>query len=415
MAVGPGPPVAGHVLDHREHPTGQQTLGGGAPDELSEAEVARRDLTARGLATGPALHLEASSRDTLQNLRNARDMLPPTRRVTLLSSRPELAVVGESVPHEAAALHVTGHALYTDDLVGRTSGVLHAHPVQAPHTHARVTRLDPAPAYAVPGVVRVLTAADVPGVNDAGIKHDEPLFPSEVMYHGHSVAWVLGETLEAARRGALAVEVDYEPLPSILTVEEAIADPHDLSNDLVNAQQARRALDYLVGFNLSPLLWKKIRPGLSAGRVQSPALRLIVERDDEIAAFVPREYWTIDAELEKDGRRFPARLVAYAGEKLEQFTLHTAAQARARPRVVMSFHQKRDSLRLSGLLVSGEELAGRPAVLDAPVGQGHVVLFAIRPFWRWESQGSFALVFNTIMNWNDLNVAWPAGLKPSTA
>jgi len=92
----------------------------------------------------------------------------------------------------------------------------------------------------------------------------------------------------------------------------------------------------------------------------------------------------------------------------------TAAQARARPRVILSFHQKRDSLRLSGLLVNGEELAGRPAVLDAPVGQGHVVLFAIRPFWRWETQGSFALVFNTILNWNDLNVAWPATLRPAT-
>ena len=81
---------------------------------------------------------------------------------------------------------------------------------------------------------------------------------------------------------------------------------------------------------------------------------------------------------------------------------------------MLSFHQKRDSLRLSGLLVNGEELAGRPAVLDAPVGQGHVVLFAIRPFWRWETQGSFALVFNTILNWNDLNVSWPAGPKPGT-
>jgi len=91
----------------------------------------------------------------------------------------------------------------------------------------------------------------------------------------------------------------------------------------------------------------------------------------------------------------------------------TAEQGRTRPRVVMSFHQKRDSLRLSGLLVSGEELAGRPAVLDVPVGQGHVVLFAIRPFWRWETQGSFALVFNTILNWNDLGVAWPMNLKPS--
>lgn len=91
----------------------------------------------------------------------------------------------------------------------------------------------------------------------------------------------------------------------------------------------------------------------------------------------------------------------------------TADQARTRPRVVLGFHQKRDSLRLSGLLVGGEELAGRPAVLDAPVGQGHVVLFAIRPFWRWETQGSFAFVFNAIMNWNDLGVAWPNNLKPA--
>src|SRR4029079_8244052 len=76
--------------------------------------------------------------------------------------------------------------------------------------------------YDVDGVVRVLTAEDVPGVNDAGIKHDEPLFPSEVMFHGHAVCWVLGESLDAARRGAEAIEVDYEPLPSLMTLTEAI-------------------------------------------------------------------------------------------------------------------------------------------------------------------------------------------------
>jgi len=139
-----------------------------------------------------------------------------------LSQRPDNPVVGETMPHESAALHVTGRALYTDDLVGRTSNVLHAHPVQAPHPHARVTGLDVAAAYDVEGVVRVLTAADVPGVNDAGTKHDEPLFPSEVMYFGHAVCWVLGETLEAARRGAAAIEVDYSELPALLSVEEAI-------------------------------------------------------------------------------------------------------------------------------------------------------------------------------------------------
>jgi hypothetical protein len=97
----------------------------------------------------------------------------------------------------------------------------------------------------------------------------------------------------------------------------------------------------------------------------------------------------------------------------DQDSTLTREQARARPRVVLAFHQKRDSLRLSGLLVAGEELAGRPAVLDAPVGQGHVVFFAIRPFWRWETQGSFALAFNTIMNWNDLATAWPMNLRPA--
>ncbi|WP_447925233.1 xanthine dehydrogenase molybdopterin binding subunit [Georgenia muralis] len=139
-----------------------------------------------------------------------------------LSERPERPVVGVSVPHESAELHVTGAALYTDDLVVRTAGVLHAWPVQAPHAHARVMSLDTSGATTVPGVVRVLTGADVPGVNDAGVKGDEPLFPTEVMYFGHPVAWVLGETLEAARLGAEAVRAEYEVLSSLLTLGEAM-------------------------------------------------------------------------------------------------------------------------------------------------------------------------------------------------
>jgi xanthine dehydrogenase large subunit len=141
-----------------------------------------------------------------------------------LSERPVEAVVGLSLPHESAALHVTGEALYTDDLVVRTRDVLHAWPVQSPYAHARIVDLQVKPAYDVPGVVRVLTSDDVPGVNDAGVKHDEPLFPdAEVMFHGHAICWVLGETLEAARLGAEAVQVEYEPLPSLVTVREAIA------------------------------------------------------------------------------------------------------------------------------------------------------------------------------------------------
>ena len=138
-----------------------------------------------------------------------------------LAARPRDPAVGRPIPHESAALHATGAAVYTDDLAPRTAHVLTAWPVQSEHAHALVT-LDVAPALEVPGVVRVLTADDVPGVNDAGVKHDEPLFPSEAMYHGHALAWVLAEDDDAARLGAAAVRVAYEPLPSLVTIQDAI-------------------------------------------------------------------------------------------------------------------------------------------------------------------------------------------------
>jgi xanthine dehydrogenase large subunit len=139
-----------------------------------------------------------------------------------LAARPADPAVGVATAHESARLHATGRAMYTDDLAALTAGVLTAWPVQSTHAHARV-RLDVQGAARVPGVVRVLTADDVPGINDAGVKQDEPLFPSEAMYHGHALAWVLGETPEAARLGAAAVTVHYEPLPAIVTIAEAIA------------------------------------------------------------------------------------------------------------------------------------------------------------------------------------------------
>ena len=115
-------------------------------------------------------------------------------------------------------------------------------------------------------------------------------------------------------------------------INEAIQHPRELSDSLVGAQQARRALDYLVGFNLSPLLWKKVRRGLSAGRVQSPALRLIVEREEEISAFNPREYWTIEATVAKEEQQFPARLAVFGGKRVEQFTFTNEADTRAAER-----------------------------------------------------------------------------------
>jgi DNA topoisomerase-1 len=146
---------------------------------------------------------------------------------------------------------------------------------------------------------------------------------------GEAISWHLYELLKA--QGELKGKdvsrvVFYEITKN--SVREAMASPRELSVDLVNAQQARRALDFLVGFNLSPLLWKKVRPGLSAGRVQSPALRMICEREDEIAAFVAREYWSIDAELEHSEQKFPGKLVEFKGEKVEQFSFTTEAQAR---------------------------------------------------------------------------------------
>jgi len=146
---------------------------------------------------------------------------------------------------------------------------------------------------------------------------------------GEAISWHLTELLK--EQGVLDGKdvhrvVFYEITKN--AIREAIGQPRDISQDLVNAQRARRALDYLVGFNLSPLLWKKAGlPGASAGRVQSPALRMICEREEEILAFKPREYWTIDADAEKSKQTFPARLIEYRGEKVEQFTVTTEAQA----------------------------------------------------------------------------------------
>ena len=134
-------------------------------------------------------------------------------------------VVGAAVPHESALEHVTGAALYTDDLGVRLTNLLHAWPVQAPHAHAMVTRLETSPALEVAGVVRVLTAADVLGENDTGpSRHDEPLFPTEIMFHGMWVAWVLADSEEAARLGAAQVIIEYEALPAVITLEDAITE-----------------------------------------------------------------------------------------------------------------------------------------------------------------------------------------------
>ena len=154
---------------------------------------------------------------------------------------------------------------------------------------------------------------------------------------GEAISWHLVELLRE-RKAIEGKEIKRVVFHEITkrAIQEAVAHARSLSMDLVNAQQARRALDYLVGFNLSPLLWKKIRRGLSAGRVQSPALRLIVEREEEIERFEAREYWTIEADLVHEAAPFNGKLNRYRGEKVAQFTLTAASDANAARDYILS-------------------------------------------------------------------------------
>ena len=131
--------------------------------------------------------------------------------------------VGRAVSHESATLHVTGAARYVDDLSPTLSGLAHAWPITSPHARARVLAIDGARAATMPGFLCLLTAADVPGENDIGpARRDEPLFPGEASFHGHAVAWVIAQSEEQARLAASQVRVDYQPLPAILSIEEAL-------------------------------------------------------------------------------------------------------------------------------------------------------------------------------------------------
>jgi len=147
---------------------------------------------------------------------------------------------------------------------------------------------------------------------------------------GEAISWHIAEILK--HRGVNGRTPIHRVVFSEITpraIQHAIEHPRGLADSLVDAQQARRALDYLVGFNLSPLLWKKVRRGLSAGRVQSPALRMIVEREEEIEKFDPQEYWTIEADLGRDAdNAFQANLVRLDDARFQQFDITDEARAR---------------------------------------------------------------------------------------
>jgi len=159
---------------------------------------------------------------------------------------------------------------------------------------------------------------------------DDIYLATDLDREGEAISWHISEILKD--RGLTKGKALHRVVFSEITpkaIKAAVAAPRQLSHDLVDAQQARRALDYLVGFNLSPVLWRKVQRGLSAGRVQSPALRMIVEREEEIEAFKAREYWTVEAQLKHVDGDFSARLSRLNGKKFEQFDLTSEADAQA--------------------------------------------------------------------------------------
>jgi len=182
--------------------------------------------------------------------------------------------------------------------------------------------VDPEHDFAMKYVLIEKNKKHVDAIIKAMKKADALYLATDPDREGEAISWHLYEILkeEGVLKDKPVHRVEFYEITKT-AIQRAIQEPRELSTNLINAQQARRALDYLVGFNLSPLLWKKVRRGLSAGRVQSPALRLIVEREEEIERFKAREYWTIESDLSTKGQNFSAKLTQFQGEKLDQFAI----------------------------------------------------------------------------------------------
>ncbi|HET6631711.1 MAG TPA: DNA topoisomerase I [Rhodanobacteraceae bacterium] len=187
---------------------------------------------------------------------------------------------------------------------------------------------------------------------------DDIYLATDLDREGEAISWHISEILKD--KGLLDGKGLHRVVFSEITpraIKAAVANPRGLSHDLVDAQQARRALDFLVGFNLSPVLWRKVQRGLSAGRVQSPALRMIVEREEEIEAFKAREYWTVEADLAHPEGAFRARLTRLNGKKFEQFDLADELTATAARQTLIA----NAGGRLTVGEVSSRERKRRPA------------------------------------------------------
>ncbi len=172
-------------------------------------------------------------------------------------------------------------------------------------------------------------ARQLKAITDEAKKADSLILATDPDREGEAISWHVQEVLQ--KRRALPAHVERVTFNAITksAVTDAMAKPRQLDEDLIDAYRARRALDYLVGFTLSPVLWRKLPGAKSAGRVQSVALRLVVDCEREIELFRAREYWSVSATMEADGTDFLARLVRFKGEKLDRLSIGDEGTAMA--------------------------------------------------------------------------------------
>src|SRR3569832_1588874 len=177
-------------------------------------------------------------------------------------------------------------------------------------------------------------ARQLKAITDEAKKADTLILATDPDREGEAISWHVQEVLRSKK--ALPKDVQRVTFNAITNsaVTEAMKKPRELDEDLIDAYRARRARDYLVGFTLSPILWRKLPGAKSAGRVQSVALRLIVDREREIEIFRAQEYWQVSASFEKDGQSFTTRLAQLDGKKIERLTIGNQGEADAAKAVV---------------------------------------------------------------------------------
>jgi DNA topoisomerase-1 len=189
--------------------------------------------------------------------------------------------------------------------------------------------VDPDDGFAMEWETYADKARQLKAITDEAKKADTLILATDPDREGEAISWHVQEVLR--KRKALPADVERVTFNAITkaTVTEAMKHPRALDEDLIDAYRARRALDYLVGFTLSPVLWRKLPGAKSAGRVQSVALRLVVDREREIELFRAQEYWSVGALMESDGQEFLARLVRFKGEKLDRLSIGDGGTAQA--------------------------------------------------------------------------------------